>query len=451
MAVCRTFLFNKCLLNIAASLIVASFILVCSANADEQVQEIQPDQAQGKTIASIAILGLQRTQIAVVHRELLIEKGKPLQLAELEESLQRLKNLRVFHSVDASYYLDEKNQLHIRLAIAERYTTIPIAKITEGGGTRYLVAGVYDVNTLGKYLETGIQYESWNSEDGGVVWFRNPRFMNQRVRFGADLWSVKRPRDLYESDGTRQGDFVTYQRKLNIFIDKEWSSGFTLGLGIELNKTQLLDGSMSGQLSMGVAQAIADQSEIETHWARLYANLGRLDYDNILLQGQLLELNIQYSSPDLDSDYEAYSASWDNRFFWRVGKNANLGWRIKWAKTNSQQLQDLFYVGGFENVRGYFDGQLRGKQYWQSNLEYRDILFQTSWYYLQGNVFADVAQLIDPDSAIESQSDELFHSTGIGLRLGSPKIYRFIARLDIALNTSHPATSRVSFAVQQFF
>ena len=441
MAVCRRLLYT----------IAISFIFISSVHATEEIQEISRNQALGKIVASISILGLQRTQSNVVKRELLIKKGKPLQLSELEESLQRLKNLRVFHNIEDNYYLDENNKVHFRLTVADRYTTIPIAKITEGGGTRYLVAGVYDVNTLGKYLETGIQYESWNGEDGGVVWFRNPRFMNQRMRFGADFWSVKRPRDLYEPDGTSQGDFVTYQRKLNIFVDQEWFSDFTLGMGVELNQTQLLDGAMSGQLNMGVAQAISDQSEIETHWARVYASLGRLDYDNILLKGRLSELDFHYASPDLSSDYEAYRVSWDNRVFWPVGNDSNLAWRFKWAKTNSTQLQDLFYVGGFENVRGYFDGQLRGQQYWQSNIEYRDILFQTSWYYLQGNIFADVAQLIDSRSAIESQTDDVFYSTGIGLRLGSPKIYRFVARLDIALNTSHPATSRISFAVQQFF
>ena len=224
-----------------------------------------------------------------------------------------------------------------------------------------------------------------------------------------------------------------------------------LGMGVELDQTQLLDGTMSGQLSMGISQAIANQSEFITHWAKVYLTLGRLDYDNVLLQGRLSELSMNYTSPDLGSDYEAYRVTWDNKYFWRVGKNANLAWRLKWAKTNSQRIQDLFYIGGFENVRGYFDGQLRGKQFWQSNIEFRDILFSSSWYYLQGNIFADIAQLIKPTSVIESSSNDVFYSSGIGLRLGSPKIYRFLARLDIALNTSHPATSRVSFAVQQFF
>lgn len=221
MAVCFRFLLRFCV----------SFIFIGSVYAAEAIQEIQRDHALGKIVSSIAIVGLQRTQAGVVRRELLIKEGKPLRLSELEESLQRLKNLRLFHSVADSYYLDKMNQVHVRLGLSESFTTIPIVKINSGGDTRYLVAGVYDINTLGEYLETGIQYESWNGEGGGVVWFRNPRLMNKRVRFGADLWSVKRPRDLYEPDGTSQGDFITFQRKLNIFVDKEWLNGFTIGNG----------------------------------------------------------------------------------------------------------------------------------------------------------------------------------------------------------------------------
>jgi len=428
-----------------------SLILVCPVHAIAQIEQIPRHQALEKTVASIAIQGLQRTRSSVVYRELLIQEGRVLRELELEESLQRLKNLRLFHKVNDTYYLDELGQVHIHLQFSESFTTIPILKVTKGGGTTYLVAGVYDVNIKGKYLETGAQYESWNGEHGGVVWFRNPRFMNQRIRFGTDLWSVNRPRDLYEPDGTSQGDFVLYQRKLNVFLDKEWLSGFTVGSGLEFDDNRLRDGSMSDQLSDGVSDALANQTDTNIVWAKVYLNLGRLNYDNHLIEGRLSDLHLDYSFPALGSDNEAYRVVWNNKFFWRFGKNANLGWQLRWAKTNSNELQYLYYVGGFENVRGYLDGQLRGKQYWQSNLEYRDILYETSLFYVQGNVFADAAQLINATSPIESNTNDVFSSAGVGLRIGSTKVYRLTARLDIALATSHPATSRISFGVQQFF
>ena len=78
-------------------------------------------------------------------------------------------------------------------------------------------------------------------------------------------------------------------------------------------------------------------------------------------------------------------------------------------------------------------------------------MLERNWYFLQAVAFGDVAQLINATDPIESNTEDIFSSLGVGLRIGSPKIYRFTARLDIALATSHPATSRISFGVQQFF
>ena len=75
MVFCRRLLLQFCF----------SFFLIFPVIASEEIQEIHRDQALGKTVAKIVILGLQRTQSNVVHRELLIEEGKPLQLLALEE------------------------------------------------------------------------------------------------------------------------------------------------------------------------------------------------------------------------------------------------------------------------------------------------------------------------------------------------------------------------------
>jgi len=121
------------------------------------------------------------------------------------------------------------------------------------------------------------------------------------------------------------------------------------------------------------------------------------------------------------------------------------------GSTNSKEIQNLYYIGGFENVRGYLDGQLRGQQFWQANAELRIPTFKWPWLVLQANLFVDMAQVDNSlDSAGVGRSD-VFISSGFGVRLISPKIYRFIGRFDLALATSHPATSRFSFGVQQFF
>ena len=415
-----------------------------------QPQEIHPEQAEGRLIANVTILGLRRTHKLVVLNEIQLAEGRRSTSIALQDSLRRLKNLRIFSRVEATLYLDEAGHIIVNLLVDESWTTIPILKLTKGGGTTYLVAGLYDVNTNGRLLETGAQLESWDKELGGVIWFRNPRLWGRDLRLGADLWSVKRPRHLYHPDGVSQGTYILESRKLNFFFDRDFSETLTIGSGLELRLERFLGIEMA-EVDPAIREQVSQSQVMRTSLAKLRLKLGNMNYERQLSEGAVSELHVGYVSTDLNSDQTFYNADWDTRAFWRLGHSANVGVKLRLASTNSNSLQNLYYVGGFENIRGYLDGQLRGRRFWQTNLEYRDTFYQTAWFYLQGNLFADALQLINPHSDIESQSDDIFTSVGAGLRLGSNKVYRFIMRLDLAIGTSHPATSRVSFGVQQFF
>ncbi|NOZ54085.1 MAG: BamA/TamA family outer membrane protein [Gammaproteobacteria bacterium] len=420
-----------------------------------QMLAVSADAAEGQLVGHIVIQGLERTNSVVVERELLISSGKPLELQALQESVQRLKNLRIFNVVNARLVRNPKaadGEIIVIFELQEVWTTVPILKINQGGDTTYVVAGVFDINIGGNYVEAGAQYESWNGEPGGVIWFRDPYFMNSRFRLGGDIWAVKRPRDLYEADGSEQGRFVLYRRRANLFFDRELSNQLTLGLGLAFNKDSFLNSELtSGRLSDATVLQLQDKGASRSVLARAFFRVGRLDYDNYLLRGAVSELTLAQAVPALGSDDEFYRAEWDSQAFWRLSHEANLAARLRLGASNSDDLQHLFYVGGFEHVRGYLDGQLRGSRYWQANLEYRIAGFKRPWVVLQSTVFFDMAQVNSTTSDTGVGSGDTFYSTGVGFRIISPKIHRFIGRFDFALNTSHPATSRFSFGVQQFF
>jgi len=409
-------------------------------------------EAEGQFVGAIVIGGLKRTNSAVVERELLIRRGVPLDLLALQKSVQRLKNLRIFNQVDVELMQDFANgQVTIVFELQEAWTTIPVFKVNQGGDTTYVVVGVYDINTGGNYLEFGAQYESRNGEPGGVAWFRNPRFMNSRVRLGGDIWSVKRPMDLYTADGTEQGSFVLNRRRANFFLDRALFDGLTLGLGIEFNQDSLQEPKLSNGLSSDTITQLQDGGTSNAVLARTFLRIGHIDYDNYLQSGAVSELTLAQATTGLGSDDTFYRVEWDSQAFWRPSHEANIAARLRLGVTNSNRLQHLFYVGGFEHVRGFLDGQLRGESYWQANLEYRMPGVKWPWVVLQSNVFFDAAQVNSESPDAGADSDDIFYSTGVGVRIILPKIYRFIGRFDFAVDTSHPATSRFSFGVQQFF
>ena len=209
------------------------FILVWPIYLYAQPIPTSPAQAQGRLIENIAILGLEKTQANVVRRELLIAEAQVFDRQALDDSIQQLKNLRLFSRVSSDLFMDDGNKIHVVLNLQEKWTTIPIVKYTQGGQSTYFVAGAYDINTQGTLIETGAQYESWNGEPGTVIWFRNPRIMDRKIRLGGDIWFVKRPRELYQQDGTNTGSYLLDRKVYNLFIDGEIAPKMTLGAGIE--------------------------------------------------------------------------------------------------------------------------------------------------------------------------------------------------------------------------
>lgn len=416
-----------------------------------QAKAVDPQLVEGRSIGRIVFEGLHRTQPFVVLRELLVSEGQPFVTVDLESSVQRLRNLRLFSRVQTNLSIEEDGALKIIFEFSEKWTTLPIFKIAQGGGTKYLVAGIYDINYAGSFLELGAQYESWNDQPGAVVWFRQPRFLGRRMRIGADLWSVKRPRDLYLPNGTKQGHYVLDQEKFNGFLEWELSQTLVFGFGVEADKDRYLSIETSELLDKKTTDKLINHDETSWVFVRAFLRLGRLNYNNFLIEGRQSEITVTQSVAALGSDESFYRLEWDNRVFWQLPWESNLGVRFRLGETNSTQLQYLYYIGGFESIRGYEDGQFRGNRFWQANVEYRLPSYKWPWLVLQHNVFLDIAQVTDFDDLLGDEADDINYSWGIGLRLISPKIYRFIGRFDFVVDGSKTIGNSFSFGVQQFF
>ena len=428
-----------------------ALFLVCVSTHAIADSSAPSAESTTKTITDIEIQGLTRTKKKVVLRELLFKIGDKYSLSALTQSVQRLRNLRIFASVDWQTQDIDDQRIRIILKLQERWTLIPIVKFTEGGDTKYYVLGVYNVNSFGRYFESGAQFESWNNQPGGVLWFREPRFMGHRLLLGGDLWSVKRPRPLYQADGREQGSYVSLRKRANLFLDKELKQGLVLGLGLEIIEDRIIASEEEPLLNTDIKSHLDGFKPNRNFLLSFRSSLGKIDHENELQSGKAVEVYAANANRSLYSDDTFYKVDIDGKAFWRIKKRDNLALRLKFGATNSEKLPNYYFLGGFENVRGYLDGQIRARKFWQSNFEYRRSFTNRSWYYLQGLVFADAMQAVRPDTSLEQRNNDIFSSLGIGMRIGSPKIYRFNLRMDLALVTSHPATSRFSVGVQQFF
>jgi outer membrane protein assembly factor BamA len=394
-----------------------------------------------QVVEEIHIEGLRRTQPFVVERELEFNIGEAAKTEDLEESVRRLRNLGVFST--AEY---DANNTGVTVSVQERWTTIPIFKINQGGGLTQLVLGAFDVNSFGRYLELGAQYERLGESNSGVVWFRDPRFLNQRLRFGADFWSVNRPQILYGDSGDIEGGFLLQRKMASFEMEKEITPWFTAGMNF-----RLLNDSFSTQfLSSKILEAQADQPLPEDGRAVIFGGLfglGRLDMNNYLVDG-LLWSNAVYVAPKVgifDTGFETLSG--EVAYFRTLPFRSTFGARVLYGVTNARAEQHQFFIGGLDRVRGFYDDRIRGRKHVTGNVEYRIPSLDRQALVIQHVAFLDATRVGEGNLAAGQSAA----SAGIGLRLLSPKIYRLTLRFDFAFPLLNHTDAAFSFSAQQFF
>lgn len=408
----------------------------------------------GHKVLSIAVEGNTRTKDYVITRELEFSKGDILTKANYQESLRRLRNLRIFTQVNFRFKVSkQKKTVKVIVRIEERWTTLPILKGGDAGGTQFITVGAFDINFLGRYWEIGAQYESLNGEPAGVTWFRNPRLFGQRLLFGYDLWFVNRNRELFDNDSTDPTRaFSLSKNRYHFFLKKELAWWLEPGLGIdyvqETVDQSLLDGE---QQSKNSALGFNPSFESEQLFAELTLRLGRLNYNNYLVDGFQSDITFRTAQESLLSDSSETQITVQNRWFFELPHQQNVGLNFHLGSTDSRLLQNQFYVGGLSEVRGFTDGQFTGNNFWQANAEYRVPSYRSFLLVLQHVLFYDIGNTSNSLDRLFSNDETPFQSIGTGVRFISPKVFRFNLRIDVAKSFGRVGDESIALGLQQFF
>lgn len=410
-----------------------------------------PAEYLGKVISSISVTGNLKTQENIVQRELTFSVGNTLSIENIQESLRRLNNLRLFNDLTFTYLKTKAQTVSVNIHISERWTTIPIIQAEGGGSTKSVTLGLYDVNLLGRGLELGARIQSIDDQKGGVIWFRNPRLFDQRILLGADIWQETRNRLLYKPNGSQSGAYTNHKDRLHVFAKKELSKGWFIGTGIDYLRNDFdLTAVDSESLTINQSTGFTPPTNSEQAVFELSTQLGELNYDRYLVNGKQTSLEARLSR-EKSSSNKSTTLTLNHTQFYIFKRDHNLGIHLSLGHTNSDLLEDQFYLGGLSEIRGYEDRRFKGANFWKANLEYRIIGYQTSWLALQPIAFTDFGRVGDTfKNLLNSQSTD-FASIGLGLRFIFPKVYRLNARIDFAKTLDSNSRSDVSFGLQQFF
>lgn len=357
----------------------------------------------------------------------------------------------------------------ICIGVEEKWTTLPVLRGEFGGGTPLRVLGIYDIHTFGSLITTGAEFRQYGSSDPGfVAWAKAPRFKDGRYSLGTEIWKDIRMRTIYDSSGLALGEFEERASRLRVFyfhplnqnslkarilsrsshdskdsIDQK-NSGSNSSLGTHQAGFDLhiykQNPTIFKPLKYGASSPFSFETKSELG-ARLYLTtifdnitIDQYDYDglrNILRLG--VDLNGKFVSEIQTFGYALFS-------------DLNLATHFTLQNRSGSDLSEQRFLGGFDGIRGFKDGAQVGPKSWQWNNEVKWNLLRTSQVWLMAAGFIDTGR-----AGQHLEIKDGISSTGFGIRIASPKIYRLMLRLDHGWAIDGSKQKGFSIGLNDFF
>lgn len=325
-------------------------------NADKSraVVEYTVDPGPLVTLGGIFISGNLKTKKRIIRRELSHEPGAPLSLQALNDGQRSLRDLSIFH--DVSYRtigLKEKAETVTQIVEIEEaepyYAELSLGYESDRGfygktkvGDRNLFGLAKDLWAGGEVSETGFKLESRLTE---------PRLFGTRIAATLGAYHEELT-EFNQPFGTRtSGGSLTF--------GKDWGKHLTSALTFRLEKKDRF--SADGHSSI-------DETEEDTRTIFVTTPYVRYDSRDDLVRprkGLLSSLSVDLSKGvqnQLD-DFARYQ--FDTRYYLTPIERltfaglARFGKVVSYSDTSSVPDDQLFFLGGIQDVRGYDENLLR--------------------------------------------------------------------------------------------
>jgi outer membrane protein assembly factor BamA len=351
--------------------------------------------------------------------------------------------------------LDRRSYVMV-VDVTEKWTTIPVLRGVYGGGTPLLVAGGYDIHTAGRLWTLGAEARKYGDANPGyVLYFRDPRHAGDRFFLGAEYWQMLRVRDIFDSNGDTIGTLTTnekrgrvnvlapFKKKISFGDRSTWKYGLDITWTEEAPATfEANSDDLTAPVDKKLGLPVVKQSYLRTLPTLVFDNV---DINNELMDGFRL---VGRWGPAFTQD-KTHSTAEAQLFYYRL---LNQRWNFAghfFAGTNSSSsLESLYFLGGFDSIRGIPDGIIYGHQASYMNLEMRYL--SANWKYLsvQNVLFYDEGLAGD---VLAEAWQERRSAIGAGLRLAVPQVHRLMFRLDFAWSVDGSGTRGVSAGLNHFF
>ncbi len=368
-------------------------------------------------LGDIFISGNLRTKEQVIRRELEIQPGEPLSLRSLHDGQRNLRDLSIFH--DVSY---RTIGLQEKAPTVNQFVEIEEAKpyYTEFSTGYESDSGFYGRTKIGDHNLFGLNKDLWASGEVSETGFRvetrltEPRFWGTHVTASIGAY--------HEELTEFNQPFGTRTTGGSLSFGKDWGDHWATALTFRLEKRD----------QFSVEDRSADTTEEDTRTIFVTTPYIRYDSRDSFVRptrGLLTSLSVDVSKGIQNQLDDFVRYQFDTRYYLTPVKRitlatlARIGQVISYAGTAEVPDDQLFYLGGIQDVRGYKENLLRfdengdpvgGKRAVVGSLESRIDLGMN----FELTAFFDIGSV--QNTQVESGSDRFRSSVGLGLRYITP-------------------------------
>jgi hypothetical protein len=416
---------------------------------------IEIGRAQAACVATDhEFVGLKRVDPAWLRDYLGLDVGQWISEDQREALRLKLLTTDIFSDVQVQFKESTGGRCVLTVEVKEKWTRIPVVRGAYGGGTPLLILGGYETNAFGQMIAVGAELRRYgNLAPGAFFFLKSPRAWRGRGLWGGELWLDRRRRAFYDEKSVNYGfvDSESWTLKaqwlypLGESSDSHWQGGF---------QTQAM--YEEAPLFRKVAGYDGEREDIphdvtlgqKSGYGGLFAPM--LAFDNMRVEGLSSHgLKLRLSGGLSKSMGRSGGFSEVEAFgFYAFTSNVNFASHIYGASTSQNSVGSLYYLGGFDSVRGLPDGIKYGNRIFFGNFEARMVAARFHYAHIQPVVFYDsgAAWMNDHDP---QQGRET--SVGGGFRIAVPQIYRFVVRVDYGKSIGRSSSQGFSIGLNQFF
>lgn len=387
-------------------------------------------------IENINLRGNTKTKNKVIMRELRMKKGDIFNKNAASRSIQRVYNTGYFEDVNVRLLPGQRNpkDVIVEIDVTEQKT----GSVTIGAGYSDSdglvgILGLAETNLRGTGDKANISWEFGGNTDTNknyIFSYTHPYLNDAGDSIGFSIFDRESEYDDYNEKGDSVAgydrrtngfnitygrvrseyvsDYITLETKRTKYID--WHSGYNY-------RNDATDPNNAGFDFAGMDYLGKNFGRTNSMtWSHVFDNRDNV-YDPT--KGKRLSFTGTWAGHGMGGDFDYFKFIAENRLYYKVGRAHVIAVRLMGGiATGDMPYNDLFTLGGADNLRGYEDDEFRGNKMYKVTVEYRYPIAKK----IQGVVFTDLGNAWGGVENIPwyHENNKLHYSGGLGFRITTP-------------------------------